>query len=106
MPPETFKEWVAENPRGLEYLVNHIDMPYFFDDNGVRGMKLIDPETMMYGPEEEVFPMELFVYLAQVLLVCWKHALREAFPDRSFEFYYDVDKDLAQPTIAFWQAER
>ncbi|HET9493140.1 MAG TPA: hypothetical protein VFR15_02810 [Chloroflexia bacterium] len=105
MPPEWFERELQEDPRGLERFVNYVNLPYFFAENGISGMKLIDPETNLYGPEVEVFPRELDVYLAQVLMVCWKHALQETFPARSFEFFYDVEKNLVDPKITFCQAE-
>jgi hypothetical protein len=90
MAPERFKELIRENPPSLEFLVNNVNTAYIFADNGI-------------GIDEQVFPQELFVYLAQVLLVCWKHALAEAFPDRKFEFFYHVEDDLVDPKITFWQ---
>lgn len=49
-------------------------------ENGIGGTGLIGAETALYGPKEKIFPDKLFAYVAQVLLVCWKHVLEEVFP--------------------------
>src|SRR5687767_2761262 len=60
--PEELNQRIQENPRRVEFTANYINIPYFFADNGIRGLKLVDPATSLYGPEEEIFPGELFVY--------------------------------------------
>jgi hypothetical protein len=53
------------------------------------------------GPDSA---LPLLEYLAQVLMVCWKHALLELFPDKQFTFSYLTPPDVPGPEISFYQA--
>lgn len=91
MSAEEFSRKMQENPRSIEFTVNYLNIPYIFFNDGRNNLEFFSPE--------------LFVYMAQVLLVCWKHALQEAFPDRKFEFWYEIEHETDCPKISFWQAE-
>ncbi|MDQ3706733.1 MAG: hypothetical protein M3437_16230 [Chloroflexota bacterium] len=94
MTPEEFKQTLESNPRSIEFTVNYVSIPYMFRDNGI---------TMEDGVYKAVFSQQLFDYLARVLLISWKHALKEAYPDKEFVFFYNVDPDGANRKISFYQ---
>lgn len=60
-------------------------------------------DLFMHVPEGVEFSVQLLEYLAQCLLMCWKHALEAAFPDRRFTFYYGTLPEESSPTITFHQ---
>jgi hypothetical protein len=52
---------------------------------------------------DKLYSHQLYVYLGEVLVVCWKQALSKAFPNRQFVMdYSDTIQDYG-PTITFYQ---
>ncbi|HMA35512.1 MAG TPA: hypothetical protein VKY74_13665 [Chloroflexia bacterium] len=89
--PKRFKEWMQRYDndfRAVESIVNHVHIYDLF----------------MNSPNEEVYSLELFEYLAQVLMRCWKYALADIFPDKQFTFEYKTEPDAYGPTITFYQS--
>ena len=102
-PVEDQRREARKDPRSIEKLVNHLHMYDLFWTNTT--VLVEDPEG---GPRigvDQVYSLQLKEYLAQVLLVCWKHALQEKYPEREFEFSYATEPDEYGPTITFWQKE-
>jgi hypothetical protein len=90
--PQNFAQWQARypgNPRAVEAMLNHVHISDLYPGIPV-------------GPDS---PLPLLEYLAQVLMVCWKHALLELFPDKQFTFSYLTAPEVPSPEISFYQAE-
>src|SRR5690242_1190213 len=71
--PENFEHWMQNlegNRRAVESQVNHTHIADLFLNN---------------HPASD-FPRELWDYLGTILLIMWKHALQDAFPDKRFIF--------------------
>jgi hypothetical protein len=94
----------ARRDRGaVERLINHV---HIYDLFFTRTVKVFDPPDE--GPLvslDERYPLKLKEYLAQVLMLCWKHALQEAFPGTACEFSYATEPEAYGPTITFRQSE-
>ncbi len=58
------------------------------------------------GVERASISIELDEYLAKIFTVMWKHALKETFPDKEFEFYYETEPYEYGPTISFYQKDK
>lgn len=97
MSPEEYRQKREENPASIEWLVNHIDIPYLFHISDTHPFN----EEGILAP---IYESELYDYLARTLIVSWKHALKEAFPDREFVFSYD-SHEITPTVISFWQAK-
>lgn len=92
-----------EHRCSMEQLINHL---HIYDLSHTHTVKMLEPPDG--GPlvlMDLVYSLELKEYLARVLMVCWKHALQEAFPDRQFEFSYATEPEEYGPTITFWQSD-
>ena len=100
---QQFKEWAREKPGNVEFTANYFTVPALFANSGPEKVDAKDDSGEPYWDGRPTIPQELFVYLAQVLLMCWKHALAETFPDKEFEFYYFYDETSFPPTISFYQ---
>jgi hypothetical protein len=80
----TFEEWWAKldgDVRGIEAVVNHVHLWDLFD------------------PEAERVPDEALVDLAEVLARCWRAALADRYPGRSFDVAVTADEAEYGPTI-------
>jgi hypothetical protein len=100
-PPEDFSQLSPSQRQSYEALVNHVHIYDLFPaKSGLR------TEPSDGGPiilKDAVYSLELKEYLAQVLLVCWKHALMEVYPGKKFKFSYGTEPKENGPTISFWQ---
>jgi hypothetical protein len=86
---QNFKDWQKEllgDRQKIESLINHVHIWDLF---------LNDPR--------QDYQLALHEHLAKMLTICWKHALKEAFPDKEFEFYYETEPHEYGPTISFHQ---
>lgn len=89
--PQSFDAWRAqfgEDRSRTEEMVNHVHMYDLFPNDS--------------NPDAD---QGVAAYLASVLIRCWAAALREAFPDRDFEFSLATEPDDYGPTVTFWQRE-
>jgi hypothetical protein len=96
--PANFEQWKEHfqgDRRSIEQMLNHTHMYDLF----------MNSETVLNRPTDSLYSPALYEYLAQTLVVCWKHALQETFPDKKFAFSYATDPDEYGPTISFWQEE-
>jgi len=101
--PEDFSKLSREERRSYEALVNHVHIYDLFSTKST--IRIEPPEGGPIIFRDAIYSLELKEYLAQVLQVCWKHALMEAYPNRKFEFSYATEPDEYGPTITFWQLE-
>jgi hypothetical protein len=102
-PPEDLSRLSPERRQSYEALVNHV---HIYDLFPAKSSLRIEPPDG--GPiilRDAVYSLELKEYLAQVLLVSWKHALMEAYPDKKFEFSYGTEPYEHGPTVSFWQVD-
>jgi hypothetical protein len=89
--PSSFKAWweVLEGKlQAVEALVNHVHIYDLF----------------LNSPPDVKYDDRLYDYLGRILLLCWRHALHEAFPEKEFAFVYSTDPAEYGPTITFSQA--
>ncbi len=90
---QNFKDWqkhLKGNREAIETTINHVHIHDLFLDD----------------PGRESINIKLDEYLAKILTVMWKHALKEAFPDKEFAFYYATEPDDYGPIISFYQKDK
>jgi hypothetical protein len=89
-----FEDWKKRFNGGrhdIEAMINHVH---------IRDLFLNSPKHVEY-------PGKLHKYLADVLAICWKHALQEAFPERTFTVsVFDDPVHSYGPEITFYQEEK
>ena len=87
----SFAEWdtlFQGDRQRIEAMINHTHIYDLFLNTGA----------------EVTYSLELYEYLAQVLIVTWKHALQTAFPTKSFTFEYGTEPNEYGPTVTFYQS--
>jgi len=82
---EHWKEHFDGNRSATEAMINHVHIHDLFVNSASR----------------VEYPAELKQYLGKVLLICWRHALEDAFPSRHFVFSI---AGPSEPSISFYQA--
>jgi hypothetical protein len=91
--PENFADWKERfngDQQRIEAMINHVHVWDMF----------------LNSPKDVDYPKQLHQYLAEVLAVCWKHALQEAFPDKKFVVsVFDDPVYSYGPEITFYQAK-
>lgn len=80
---ESWKQHFAGNRQAVEAMLNHEHIHDLF----INSAQSMDPSP------------QLLQYLAQVLLICWRHALQEVFPEKQFAFSYIAES----AEISFYQ---
>ena len=89
--PQNFREWeerLNDNRSAVEGMINHVHIGDLF----------------LNSPKEVREAKGLSEYLANILMVCWKHALQEQFPDKRFIFSADRRYGYTD-SISFYQAK-
>jgi hypothetical protein len=87
--PATFATWQQQFPgeeAKIEAVMNHVHVYDLF----------------LNAPQQH-YPLELYEYLARVLLQCWRQTVEAQFPDRTFVFELTSEPEDYGPTLTFYQ---
>lgn len=91
--PEHFDHWrthLRGDREAIERIINHVHIWDLFPG----------------GSPGDGNALHVAEYVAGVLLKSWECALKDTFPDRTFDFYYATEPDDYGPTIAFFQTSK
>lgn len=79
-----WRQQFGDDRKAVESMVNHVHLYDLFNNTG------------------NTHKTALADYLGRVLVICWRRALAEAFPDKRFTVEYATDPDDYGPTISFF----